>query len=88
VSELHEVTEIPASRAQSVLDRALAYLATHQDSSALQIAQALGLNDRTVFNALDNAAYKGLCQRWRPANPRAAWLWELPVPHDCKADAS
>jgi len=85
VSDLHEVTGIPASPGQSVLDRALAYLATHQDSSALQIAEALGLNDRTVFNALDNAAYRGLCQRWRFTS-RGPWLWELPVVHDCKAD--
>jgi hypothetical protein len=52
------------------LERVLADLAAHPDSTAREIGQRLGMNDRRVFKALDNAAYDGWCQRWRSTPPR------------------
>ncbi len=63
----------------TILERALADLAEHPDSSARDIAKRLGVNDRTVFGALDNAAYDGKCQRWHPTGGTGGpWLWEIP----------
>lgn len=63
-----------------LLERALRWLLAHPDSSALQIARGIGHPDpRGLFRLLDNAAYDGRCQRWRPG-PRAAWRWEIPQP--------
>lgn len=60
-----------------VLERALADLAEHPNSSALEIARRLGvLDDRRVFKALDLAAYDGKCQRTRTGN--GPWRWEIP----------
>jgi hypothetical protein len=69
------MTERPAAE---VLDAALAWLAGNPDSSARTVAAAIGeRDDRYVFMLLDNAAYKGRCQRWR-AGIGTAWLWEVP----------
>ena len=71
--------ELPQARPDiTLLERALAWLADHLDSSARQITRAIGeRDDRWVFRLLDRAAYDGRCQRWRP-HPRSAWLWEVP----------
>jgi hypothetical protein len=59
-----------------LLKRALADLAEHPDSTAKEIGQRLGINDRRVFAVLDHAAYDGRCQRWR--GNRSAWIWQIP----------
>ncbi len=60
-----------------VLERALADLAEHPNSSAREISRRLGvLDDRRVFKALDLAAYDGKCQRTRTGN--GPWRWEIP----------
>jgi hypothetical protein len=60
------------------LYRALEWLISHPDSSAKQVADAIGeREDRFVFALLDKAAYKGLCQRWR-RSASGPWLWEVP----------
>lgn len=59
-----------------ILDRALADLAEHPESSAREIAQRLGISDdRWVFKVLDNAAYEGRCQRSREGTG-GPWRWE------------
>jgi len=64
---------------QDILAGALVDLAEHPDSTAREIAQRLGVrDDRTVFKALDNAAYDGKCQRWHPGGSGGAWRWEIP----------
>lgn len=62
----------------SFLDRALADLAEHPDSSAREIARRIGVGDRLVFAVLDRAAYDGRCQRWHPGGSGGPWLWEVP----------
>jgi len=64
-----------------LLDRALADLAEHPNSSAREISRRLGvLDDRRVFKALDQAAYDGKCQRTRTGN--RPWRWEIPPAAD------
>lgn len=60
-----------------VLARVLADLAEHPDSSARDIAGRIGESYAEVFRELDNAAYKGLCHRWRSGRS-GAWLWDVP----------
>lgn len=69
-----------------MLQRSLEWLSGNQDSSARQIAEAIGMGDeRSVFWVLNLAAHHGTCQRWK-AHRDGPWLWDLPgVPHDCKA---
>lgn len=62
----------------SLLDRALADLGRHPDSSAREIAQRIGADDRRVFAVLDAAAYDGVCQRWHRGGSGGPWLWEIP----------
>ena len=66
----------PAQTAAGQLHDILTDLAYHPDSSAREIAQRLGLDDRNVFRLLDNAAYSGACQRWRGTS--GPWRWEIP----------
>jgi hypothetical protein len=88
--ELAEVAEVVSAQAvaepAATIDLALADLAQHPDSSAREIGNRIGRSASDVFNALDRAAYQGLCQRWRDSGPGWTWFWELPVAHDCKAD--
>lgn len=65
----------PARLPGEVMEDALTWLAEHPDSSALQIARAIGEPDRTVFGALETAELIGRCQRTR-LGFRAPWLWE------------
>ena len=67
---------------KDLLARALADLAEHPDSSAREIARRLDANDRDVFHVLDNAAYQGVCQRWRGRS--GPWRWELPGCTACR----
>lgn len=61
----------------SILERALAWLREHPDSSAKTIANAIGVrDDRWVYRALHNAAFEGKCQCWKAEN--GPWLWEVP----------
>ena len=71
-----------------LLNRALAYLGAHQDSSAREIAAGIGMGDeRAVHRVLLTASHRGTCQRWK-ARRDGPWLWDLPgVDHDCKAGA-
>ena len=70
-----------------LLSRCLADLAEHPDSTAREIARRIGeRNDRNVWRVLNEAAYDGLCQRWRPGNPRSAWRWEIPGPPQVKEE--
>jgi len=59
------------------LIQALRYLKDHPDSSARSIAKGTAMSgyDRDVFKTLDNAAYKGYCQRHKTGN--GPWLWEI-----------
>jgi hypothetical protein len=64
------------STMNQTLYRALEWLLAHPESSARSVAAGIGdSNDRYVFKLLDNAAYKGLCQRARTGT---TWLWEVP----------
>ena len=69
-----------------LLNRSLEWLSAHQDSSARQVAEAIGMGDeRAVHRVLLDAARQGTCQRWK-ARRDGPWLWDLPgVGHDCKA---
>jgi hypothetical protein len=69
----------------SLLERALADLAEHPNSSAREIARRLNddgthhgqrISGHDVFGVLDKAAYHGTCQRSRTGN--GPWLWEIP----------
>lgn len=61
-----------------LLERALADLAAHPNSTAREIAMRIGVrDDRAVFAVLDRAAYDGKCQRWN-SGTSSAWRWEIP----------
>jgi len=61
----------------NLLERALAYLAEHPDSSAKTIANGIGEgDDRAVFKELHLAAFDGKCQCWKSGN--GPWMWEIP----------
>ena len=69
----------------SLLQAALADLTEHPDSSAAAIAKRIGSDSRAVYGVLHNAAFKGLCQSWRPGG--GPWLWELPGCTACQDKA-
>ena len=69
------MSEQPRPTPQQWIDTALAWLASHPHSSALQVAQAIGCADKDLIYGLLKAAERaGKTQRYSEGH---IWLWEV-----------
>lgn len=71
--------DVARALADDLLSAALADLAHNPGSTAAEIARRTQRNRHDMFQRLDQAAYKGLCQRFRLADSRQPWRWEIPA---------